>query len=767
MLKEKFKHYKKVISSTSFKVLVWRLYRKILEVSGDALRNSKIIRKSYFLSDKNFFKLLQIKGNSNACIDLLKEKINKNLFLNSIIKDVDKKFIISKLPKREKNKIIDLADEICEHKFDLLGSGKVKISYSLKPKGTEGHIYNMNISCHEIEELKEKISNKINSFFKELETNDPIYQNFDYEPIDWHVDFSSGYRWDENTWYKKLKYGCHAGVEVKKPWELSRFHHLIILGQAYLITKNEKYSLEYLFQITDWTTSGPPYFGINWRSILDVALRVSNWVVSFSFFKESKFINKRFLLFLLKNMYIHGRHIVDNLEYYSITSNHYLSDISGLFFVGEIFNDFTVGKKWSSFAISELKKEIDKQVYDDGVDFESSTCYHRFVLELLFYPVLFNIKKSKDFNGSNYMEIGKNIFGENFINKIFKMFEFVLSALKPNGKLPQIGDNDNGQFFIFSKGEVLDMRYLLTFSTIFFRGKRFKIKEYGFSKEALWIFGKKGYEVWNQIEYNYLSNIGSISFTYAGLYIMRRNGNYLIASCSQNGQNGNGGHAHNDKLGFELFVGDRDVIVDPGSYFYTALPEWRNKFRSTSFHNTIMVDNKEQNRFKSDNLFSLENDSKVSVSKWKTTPDYDYLEAEHNGYNRFYNSVTHKRQFVFNKRENHWLIKDVLTGEGKHKFDLFFQLGPGIAYKIDKRTSAVEIYTGDKCLKIIPLFKKTLSLSVEEGWYSSGYGVKTKSKVLKYSKTSVLPVEFLFLLGLNNFIYQEKKINEIFSGFNI
>jgi len=767
LLKEKFKHYKKVISGTPFKILVWRIHRKILEVSGDVLRNSKIIRNNYYLSDKNFFKLLQIKGNLNICVDLLKEKINNNLFLNSIIKDADKKFIITRLSEKEKNEIVEMADEICEHKFDLLGSGKIKISYSLKPEGTDGHIYNMNIDCREIEELKEKISCKIDYFFKDLEANNINFQNFSYEPIDWHIDFNSGYRWDKDTWYKKLKYGCDAGVEVKNPWELSRFHHLIILGQAYLITKDEKYALEYLYQITDWIINNPPYFGINWRSILDVALRVSNWIVGFSFFKESKFVSKKFLLFLLKNIYIHGKHIADNLEYHSITSNHYLSDIAGLFFVGEIFSDFTIGRKWSNFAISELKKENDKQIYDDGVDFESSTCYHRFVLELFFYPVLYRIKESKDFNGRDYLEIGRNIFGESFINKIFKMFEFILYALKPDGKLSQIGDNDNGQFFIFGRGEILDMRYLLTFGTIFFKENRFKIKEYGFSKEALWIFGKNGYKVWNQIEYNCLSNIKSFSFTDAGLYIMRKNNNYLITSCSQNGQNGNGGHAHNDKLGFELFIGNKDIIIDPGSYLYTALPEWRNKFRSTAFHSTIMIDEQEQNRFKADNLFSLENDSKVSINKWETTPDYDYLEAVHDGYSRLCHSVIHRRQYVFNKRENYWLIKDVLTGKGNHKFDLFFQLGQDVVHKIDKKTLTASIFFDDKCLKVVPLFDKSMSLSVEEGWYSSGYGIKNKSKVLKYSKTSMLPVEFLFLLGLNNFTFQEKKVSEIFSKFSI
>ena len=82
------------------------------------------------------------------------------------------------------------ADLICEHIFDLLGSGLKKLS----PQG-EG-----------------------------------------YQPIDWHSDFKSGYKWNPGTFYRDIRYGNVEGVDVKMPWELSRFQHLNTLGQAYLLT---------------------------------------------------------------------------------------------------------------------------------------------------------------------------------------------------------------------------------------------------------------------------------------------------------------------------------------------------------------------------------------------------------------------------------------------------------------------------------------------------------------------------------------------------
>jgi len=763
LLKERFKHYRKVISSTSFKILVWRLYRKILEVSGDALRNSKIIRKSYFLSDRNFFKLLQIKGNSNACIDLLEKKIDKNLFLNSIIRDTDKKFIISKLSRGEKNKIIELADEICRHKFDLLGSGRVKISYSSKPKGVEGYKYNMNINSEEIKKCNLKIRNKVNSLFNDSKISVESYRYYDYESIDWHIDFKSGYRWDKNIWYRKIKVGQLPGVDIKVPWELSRFYHLITLAQAYILTKNERYTLEYIYQIIDWIENNRPQLGVNWKCTMDVAIRAANWVLSLSFFKDSEFFTKEFLFYFSKNIYLHGRHIINNLEYQSITSNHYLSDIAGLLFVSGLFEGFGIGKKWRNFSIKELINEIEKQVYQDGVDFEAATCYHRLVLELLFYPLLYLVKSSdKSENKKNYLEVGEDIFGKRYLKKLYNMFVFVLHGIKPDKNMPQIGDNDNGRFLRFGIRESLDMSYLTTLGAIFFSSSIFNVKEFGFCPEALWIFGKDGYDIWHGLNDNTLKNISSMGFKNAGCYVMRNNGSYMIISAGPNGQNGNGGHAHNDKLSFELFLNSESIIVDPGTFLYTPLPKMRNKFRSTSYHNTAVVDEKEQNEILENNLFALGNNAIVQVKSWSSSEKYDLIEAEHSGYKRFIGQIIHRRIIVFDKLKNFWIIKDIFTGEGKHYFDIYFHFNSCInGCGIDDSMVANAEIGKNVILKIIPLIKDGLRLKIIEGWHSPGYGNRDRNLVVKYSRESVVPAEFIFVLSLDNFKHARDYVDSL------
>ena len=51
------------------------------------------------------------------------------------------------------------------------------------------------------------------------------------------------------------------------------------------------------------------------------------------------------------------------------------------------------------FTVKELESEIRKQVYEDGCDFEASTCYHRLVLELFLYSALLGKKRDRIFTG--------------------------------------------------------------------------------------------------------------------------------------------------------------------------------------------------------------------------------------------------------------------------------------------------------------------------------------------------------------------------------
>ncbi len=590
-------------------------------------------------------------------------------------------------------KTVQAADRICNHIFDLLGSGP-------KFLGNE---------------------------------------------IDWHLDFKVGRRWP-------LIHPTAIDVDeldkpsdIKVPWELSRCQHFITLGEAYWLTGDEKYPREFRCQVESWIRSNPYRLGVNWLCTMDVAIRVANWVVGWQFFKDSPMMDETFRLSFFDSVHLHGRHILRNLENKGrVTSNHYLSDLVGLLYVAKAFPWFQESATWRQFVIDELKKEMMKQVNPDGMDFEGSTCYHRLVLELFFFATLLTVEDTES-DGADYSQAARETFGDAYVDRLYKMFEFVVYALKPNGRMPQIGDNDNGRLHVFSEKEILDMRYLLHFGAIFFHEAKFKINEFGFSQDALWIFGKKGYGAWSSLAGTSVKTLESRAFADSGIYIMRDGASYIIIHCAANGQHGLGGHNHNDVLSFELHARGNDIIVDPGTFTYSGNQRMRNLFRSSSSHNSLVVDGHEVNPFDGRDIFGLSDVAKPKVLVWRSNGRRDILEAEHYGYTRLHEPVKHRRKLSFDKRTSIVRVEDCLDGSGMHLCELSFHSPLRAIPSTDKSVLALGV---DKCgvarISEGGLLRWRLSFSE----YSLCYGVKTSILNCTLLKAHLAPVTFTVIITL-------------------
>ncbi len=412
------------------------------------------------------------------------------------------------------------ADLICDHIFDLLGSGSTRLS----PPGSS------------------------------------------YRPIDWHCDFTSGYRWSPRRFHRRIQYGLAEGVDIKVPWELSRFQHLNTLGQAYALTGNGKYAVEFINQIDDWIASNPVGFGVNWTCTMDVAIRAASWLIASECFRASDALPADFLRRFHRSLREHAGFIRHHLERGQVTTNHYLSDIVGLLFIAVCCPFFRESRRWFAFCVHELAREMNTQVHSDGCHYESSTCYHRLALELFFFAAWLIAVNEGAPDRDRYRRAAERVLGPPYVERLHAMFIAALHLIKPNGRMPQIGDNDSGRFQIFSRRDVLDVRYLLPLGAVFFEQPKLKVDEFGLTEDALWIFGRRGYDLWTGLDGRSLANLESRSFPDAGWYVMRRGHDYCLVSCGRNSPLRKGGHAHNDKLSFELAIGGRDVVVDPGTY---------------------------------------------------------------------------------------------------------------------------------------------------------------------------------------------------------
>jgi hypothetical protein len=492
------------------------------------------------------------------------------------------------------------ANAICDHVFDLLGSGPTRLS---PPAG-------------------------------------PTYQ-----PIDWHRDFKSGHRWDPADFFRDCQYG--DGADVKVPWELSRFQHLNTLGQAYVLTRDHKYAVEFVDQVEDWIRNNPVGFGVNWACTMDVAIRAASWLTAMDYFATDPAAGPHFQYRLYSSIREHGRFICHHLERSS---------------------------RWFRFAVRQIAREMQSQVYDDGCHFEASTCYHRLALESFFFATVLAVGCRREPPRDGYKQVAEEVFGAEYVQKLHRMFTAVLHLLKPDGRMPQIGDNDSGRFQAFgSREDLLDMRYLLALGAVFFAEPQFKVKEFGFSEDALWIFGRQGYDTWQSLEDRSVNTIESRSFARAGWHVIRRGSDYCLVSCGRNGPEGQGGHGHNDKLSIELMIGGRDVIVDPGTYLYTPCPNDRNRFRSTGHHNTLKIDGHEQNGPLDGDVFRLPQRVMIRSARLTETAGRISFEGEIE-----YAGIVHARTVSLDLESSRWMIDDRMSCPARVAGEAAFHLAPHV-----------------------------------------------------------------------------------------
>jgi hypothetical protein len=65
---------------------------------------------------------------------------------------------------------------------------------------------------------------------------------------------------------------------------------------------------------------------------------------------------------------------------------------------------------------------------------------------------------------------------------------------------------------------------------------------------------------------------------------------------------------------------------------------------------------------------------RVRLREWHSTPDFDFVDAEHDGYASLPDPVVHRRRVIFVK-PGYWIVVDDLAGKARHQIDLTFQFG--------------------------------------------------------------------------------------------
>jgi len=472
---------------------------------------------------------------------------------------------------------------------------------------------------------------------------------------------------------------------------LHKFYYAKDLGAAYACTGDENYAEKWVDLILSWIAVVPEGF-INSQV---TGRRLQQWLLSYRYFvpgAASSSITPDFLLRFLQSVHSQARYLAGHL---TPEGNHRTIELYALFLVAAFFPELRGMSDLLGFAKLEILKNMQADLLPDGVQRELSPDYHHTVLKNYL-----KIRELADLNNISLPEQCDRL--------IQKALEFSIYVHKPDGFLPMISDGDSKSYlallekagryypdgrlaFVCSRGE---------------KGAAPPLRSQGFSESGYYVLRSD----WEAEPY-------TEAF-------------YLFFDC---GPLGFGSHGHYDLLNFEMAAYGHTLIVDPGRYTYSEHSEdgvnWRRIFKGTAYHNTVLVDGKDQMPYRKG--APLAPGPTPLLKRFTSAKGFDFVCGA--AISREY-PVVHERAVFFLNAE-YYLVLDHLKAKERHRYDLHFHLHPRAREQVKlEEDEGMSRCTSPNLLLLQPQ-AAGLQARVEEGFVSPEYGKKEAAPVLRFSQS--------------------------------
>jgi hypothetical protein len=140
-------------------------------------------------------------------------------------------------------------------------------------------------------------------------------------------------------------------------------------------------------------------------------------------------------------------------------------------------------------------------------------------------------------------------------------------------------------------------------------------------------------------------------------------------------------HGHADALSFTLSAAGEELLIDPGTFAYHTQKRWRDYFRGTSAHNTVRIDGQDQS-VGAGNFLWLSH-APVRVLEFVSTAQFDRLVAEHDGYRRLKDPVTHRRELLLDHETAAVTVVDEIFCRASHTIEMFWHFAESCEVTLD------------------------------------------------------------------------------------
>lgn len=466
--------------------------------------------------------------------------------------------------------------------------------------------------------------------------------------------FLFDYPWDmERTWEpvvfeKEIDWSVIPFGDREFLWQFNRHRFLLCLGQAYLLTGDEKYACHYSRLLQDWIQRVQEGDNIDlgpWRT-LETGLRAETWLRSLCMVEESEQITGGLTALAEACLIRHGARLAEHFQAHKYISNWGVLESSGLLLLSiALGGKETQAGRWEETALKRLVHAAKIQVLADGTQWEQSPMYHNEVYQC-FRSALYYGEKA---GITMPEEIRDAVNRMAYADGIWK---------KPDHTQFTQGDSDATGL----RDQITAGAWVLRDPVLKYWG--FPILDY----ESAWQFGYAACGEYEKMQ-TAAPGFTSAQLPFSGNYYFRsswaQDGNLLHFRCGDTG----GGHGHADKLHVDLVLNGEDILVDSGrgTYVDGAL---RYELKEPWAHNVVLVDGKSFSECKDSWTYrSLCSCIKQQYFEGRTGA---FVEGSHLVY--LEEGILVNRQVIWIKPDI-FLLADYFRGTGRHSYESLYHFG--------------------------------------------------------------------------------------------
>jgi hypothetical protein len=533
-----------------------------------------------------------------------------------------------------------------------------------------------------------------------------------------------------------LTFGLHIdfrhignGVDIKHLWEVNRHLWWVALAQAWSVTRREAYLQRLAVLIDSWLRDCPYGLGANWASPVEHGIRLINWSLVWQLVGGEASplwvgeAGRTRLQRWYDGVFQHMRFASDNYSIYSSADNHLIGEAAGVFVAAHTWDRWREARALRAAAKRILEQETLKQFAPDGVNREQAMCYQKFSLQFLLAAGLCARANGDDFAPAVWARIESAV-------------GFLAAMMDAQGRVPAIGDADDGEVWTLGHGDGFDSyRSVLALGAALFAREDLQAKVASVSDEPdaqlPWLSGlaapaKADIQSLQRLPRRFEQG----GYVLLGHALHARDELRVVVDCGPLGYNRIAGHGHADALSVLLSWAGREWLVDAGTYCYNAAPQLRHFFRSTRAHNTLVVEGLDQSEYGASFLWLR--DVNASLVSEPAVDGAQSVHACHDGYRRLSDPVTHHRRVSLNA--DGVLVEDWLECAQPHDVTLHWHAASDVAVERDGQAWLLRAEGRQMSLQIdgAPCEAHVISGSDDpvQGWVSPRFYQRAAASVL-------------------------------------